>query len=60
MKQRYINFKLNENELIKELFKFFKWVTEKEPTKEEKGLIADYVMIGEFKYLKELKRRDKE
>ncbi|MDD4049869.1 MAG: hypothetical protein PHX47_02555 [Candidatus ainarchaeum sp.] len=36
----------NENNLIEELFKFFEWITENKPTKEEKILIADYVMLG--------------
>jgi hypothetical protein len=48
-----IEYLIREDDLIRNFEKFFKWVTEKEPTEEEKGLIAEWVMITtKFKELK--------
>ncbi len=49
MNKRKLNFKFNEDQLISMLSDFFKWVTEKSPDEEERGLIASYVMEGTLK-----------
>jgi hypothetical protein len=48
-----IEYLIREDNLIRNFEKFFKWVTEKEPTEEEKGLIAEWVVVTtKFKELK--------
>ena len=46
MKNRLIQFKFNENQLISALYNFAKWYDGETLTEEQKGLIASYVMEG--------------